>query len=179
MRGARCVVCGARRGRGRGPRPGPRKSPGRAHVQRGHERGAVGMWVFIIDPTSYVAGRSRCRAWNAWRVCVCSTLKDLDRCRGKCYSVAVRGGRTLDRKENRRTNGSGLRSWHGVGGTGKIRARRMPCTSVTPTKRAVARTTTSLTPPQTECSRITPCPLPFLHSGSTLLARIGVIRLLI
>ena len=34
-------------------------------------------------------------------------------------------------------------------------------------------------PPQTECSRITPCPLPFLHSGSTLLARIGVIRLLI
>ena len=36
-----------------------------------------------------------------------------------------------------------------------------------------------LTPPQTECSRITPCPLPFLHSGSTLLARIGVIRLLI
>ena len=34
-------------------------------------------------------------------------------------------------------------------------------------------------PPQTECSRITPCPLPFLHSGFTLLARIGVIRLLI
>ena len=34
-------------------------------------------------------------------------------------------------------------------------------------------------PPQTECSRLTPCPLPFLHSGFTLLARIGVIRLFI
>ena len=34
-------------------------------------------------------------------------------------------------------------------------------------------------PPHTECSRITPCPLPFLHSGFTLLARIGVIRLFI
>ena len=34
-------------------------------------------------------------------------------------------------------------------------------------------------PPQTECSRLTPCPLPFLHSGLTLLARIGVNRLFI
>ena len=34
-------------------------------------------------------------------------------------------------------------------------------------------------PPQTECSRLTPCPLPFLHSGFALLARIGVYRLFI